>query len=74
MKPMYYVYCDYGYQSQFLLTNSVDRAFCVARMLEFVADRGLARYGFAMIELARFADDGEYVTEARVDAEETAGA
>lgn len=64
----YYVYGDYGYTSEQELydTQSLQEALSFAHNYTRWGDMG----GYNCIEVAWFADDGEYVTELRIDAPE----
>lgn len=64
----YYVYGDYGYVSECELyeTNSLQEARTFARRYTRWGDFG----GYNVIEVAWFADDGEYVTELRIEADD----
>lgn len=64
----YYVYGDYGYTSECELyeTNNLQEAKDFARNYTRWGDMG----GYNCIEVAWFAEDGEYMTELRIDADE----
>lgn len=64
----YFVYGDYGYNSENELyeTNSLAEAKDFARNYTRWGDMG----GYNCIEVAWFADDGEYITELRIMADE----
>ena len=55
----YKIYGDYGYQSETLLWETDDRAEAL-RWAERAGADGVG--GHDVIEVARFADDGEYMT------------
>ena len=64
----YYVYGDYGYTSECELyeTNSLSEAKRFVDKYTRAGDLG----GYNVIEVAWFADDGEYIEEMRVTADE----
>lgn len=65
---VYYVYGDYGYNSEQELyeTQSLTEALDWARRYTRWGDMG----GYNCIEVAWFADDGEYITELVIRADE----
>lgn len=67
---VYYVYGDYGYNSEqeLYVTNSLQEARDWARRYTRWGDMG----GYNCIEVAWFADDGEYITELRIMADDVA--
>ena len=70
---MFYVYGDYGYDTECELYSHKSRDYA-QRWAEGYTRRDTG--GYNVIEVAYFADDGEYVTVWRCDAEdpELAGA
>lgn len=65
---MYKIYGDYGYVSETLLEQFNDFGDAVHWCENYCADGDTG--GYAMIEIATHAEDGEYVVERRWDAEE----
>jgi hypothetical protein len=65
---MYKIYGDYGYIAETLLEEFNDFGDAVHWVEGYVADGDFG--GHTVIEIATFADDGEYVTERRWDAED----
>lgn len=65
---MYEVYGDYGYSSEELLAEFEDRTEAVRWADQYVRNGDLG--GYSVIEVAYFADDGEYVTVDRHHAED----
>ena len=65
---MYKIYGDYGYTTETLLEEFESYAEA-KRWLDGYTDAGDFG-GYTVIEIARFAEDGEYVVEYRADAED----
>jgi hypothetical protein len=63
---MYNIYGDYGYTTETLLEEFESYEEAV-RWVEGYIEGGDFN-GYSIIEIARFADDGEYEVEYRVDA------
>jgi hypothetical protein len=57
---MFYVYGDYGYLSEELLEEFSQLAEALRWVSEYI--RGGDFGGYDVIEVASFADDGEYIT------------
>lgn len=64
----YKVYGDYGYNSQTLLAEHDTLTDALNWADAYCADGDFG--GYSMIEVAWFAEDGEYVTERRFDPED----
>ena len=65
---MYKIYGDYGYTTETLL-EEFDSYAEARRWVDGYTESGDFG-GYSVIEIARFADDGEYVVEYRADAED----
>lgn len=65
---MFKIYGDYGYNSETLL-EEFDTLSEAERWVErYYGDGDFG--GYAVIEIARFAEDGEYIVERRFDADD----
>ena len=64
---MYKIYGDYGYIAETLLEQFNDFGDAVHWVEGYIQDGDFG--GYDVIEIATFADDGEYVVERRWDAE-----
>lgn len=54
----YYVFADYGYASQEELFKGTDKA----KAIKFAENKAVKAHGHQIIEVAWFADTGEYIT------------
>lgn len=68
---MYKIYGDYGYIAETLLEEFTDFGDAVRWVEGYIQDGDFG--GYNVIEIATFADSGEYVTERRWDAEDAEG-